>query len=79
MYRKMVYTMNWFQNLGSKLLLNTQKYLYKCWIISKDLVTVVIIYLVKIWQDLCLKLKPKTKIKNQFFFVDISTFFKYFD
>ena len=42
----------------------------------KDLVTAVIIYLVKIWQDLCLKLKPKTKTKNQkpnFFVVDIST------
>ena len=76
MYRKMVYTMNWFQNLGSKLLLNTQKYLYKCWIISKDLVTVVIIYLVKIWQDLCLKLKlkPKTKIKNQFFLLTFPLF-----
>ena len=43
-------------------------YIYKCWIISKDLVTAVIIYLVKIWQDLCLKLKPKTKTKNQFLF-----------
>ena len=31
-----------FQNLGSKLILNTQIYLCKCWIISKDLVTVVI-------------------------------------
>ena len=35
----------------SKLILNTQKYLYKCLIISTDLVTVVIRYLVKIWHD----------------------------
>ena len=35
----------------SKLILNTQKYLYKCLIISTYLVTVVIRYLVKIWHD----------------------------
>ena len=35
----------------SKLILNTQKYSYKCLIISTNLVTVVIRYLVKIWHD----------------------------